>query len=197
MGDIVRAMKVRYPNLRLVFLSSRIYAGYASTALNPEPYAHESGFAVKWLIEAQINQMAGGPPHAIAGNLDYGSVAPWVGWGPYLWADGLMARSDGLIWECADLSQNDGTHPSASGVAKVGLMLLAFMLDSEYASPWFRAGPGGPCPPDWNEDGLVNSQDFFDFLGDFFAGSADFNNNGETNSADFFDFVRALVAGCP
>ena len=34
----------RYTSLRLVYLSSRTYGGYAVTGLNPEPAAYDSGY---------------------------------------------------------------------------------------------------------------------------------------------------------
>jgi uncharacterized membrane protein (DUF441 family) len=52
------------------------------------------------------------------------------------------------------------------------------------------------CPCDWNFDGVVNSQDFFDFLNAFFQGNADFNHDGVTNSQDFFDFLNCFFEGC-
>src|SRR5690606_39515457 len=51
---ILREAKRRYPNLRIVYLSSRTYAGYAVRDLNPEPFAYESAFAVRGLIQEQI-----------------------------------------------------------------------------------------------------------------------------------------------
>jgi uncharacterized protein (TIGR03437 family) len=135
---IVLSLKQRFPNLRLVYLSSRIYGGYASTTLNPEPHAYESGFAVKWLIEDQIS---GDPALAV----DSGRV-PWLGWGPYLWADGTRSRYDGLSWVCEDLAE-DGTHPSATGRMKVARILLDFLKTDSTARPWFaRENPPGEVP---------------------------------------------------
>lgn len=52
------------------------------------------------------------------------------------------------------------------------------------------------CRADFNCDGSANSQDFFDFLGAFFAGTADFNADGRVDSQDFFDFLGVFFVGC-
>ncbi len=56
--------------------------------------------------------------------------------------------------------------------------------------------PGSASSLDQNGDLVINSQDFFEFITDFFAASADFNADGVTNSQDFFDFLSAFFAGC-
>jgi len=140
LGQIVRAIKVRYPNTQQVFVTSRTYAGYATSTLNPEPYAYESGFAVKWLIQAQIDQMERGTiVDTRAGDLNYNSAAPWIAWGPYPWAAGMTPRSDGLTWDRTDFG-SDGTHPSTSGRAKVGALLLNFFKSSAVTKCWFVQG---------------------------------------------------------
>ena len=127
-------LKEKFPNLRIVYLSSRIYGGYATTMLNPEPYAYEEAFAMRWLIQDQI---AGKP------ELNYdparGPVrSPLLLWGPYLWADGETQRkADGLTYTRADLSPNDGTHPTDSARAKVAKLLLNFFKTDPTAKSWF------------------------------------------------------------
>src|SRR5262249_10408487 len=46
-----------FPNLRVVYLSSRIYGGYNIVGIrrvNPEPFAYETAFSVRWVIQDQI-----------------------------------------------------------------------------------------------------------------------------------------------
>ncbi len=123
--------KKQFPNLKIAYLSSRTYAGYANSEKNPEPFAYYSGWSVKRLIEDQIS---GDPTLAFTGG---NAPAPWLAWGPYLWADGLNPRSDGLIWECQDY-KDDGTHPSPAGQEKVALLLLDFFQNDPTTRPWFN-----------------------------------------------------------
>lgn len=126
---IVRNATQRYPQLRQVFLSPRTYAGYATTTLNPEPYAFETAFADRALIMRSVAAPA---------------ARPWIGWGPYLWTDGTRGRADGFVWTCED-GAPDGTHPSRSGQQKVAQLLLTFFDTSPFTT-WYR-GLGGVTPP--------------------------------------------------
>jgi hypothetical protein len=98
---MMETMLTLFPNLKMVYFSSRVYGGYSNgvgSPDNPEPYAYEVGFAVKWAIQDQLNGNA---------NLNYNPalgpvVAPWMSWGTYYWSNGLLGRSDGLVWDCED-----------------------------------------------------------------------------------------------
>jgi hypothetical protein len=133
LAKIVQIFPSRFPNCKMVYLSSRTYGGYAKTPLNPEPYAYESGFSAKWLIEQQIK----GEP-----SLNYdpkkGAVkAPWLSWGPYLWANGSTKRADGFSYSPEDFSPSDGTHQSNLGTEKVGKLMLDFFKSDNTTKPWF------------------------------------------------------------
>lgn len=179
LGDILRYLKCcklnpdhtssgipRYPNLKQVFLASRTYGGYANatsngnTCLNPEPFAYELGFAVQTAVVGQIS--APEEPLPYIGAVDYKADgtghAPWVDWGPYLWAYGESPRNlDHLNW-CKGQGDNlcpstqrdvidgdlndpvdywgDYTHPAGPGVKKVADQLVSFIKLSPWVTPW-------------------------------------------------------------
>ncbi len=124
---VLHNARALFPNLRIVYLGSRTYGGYAQGNLNPEPYAYESAFAVRWLIQRQIK----GDPELAE------SKCPLLLWGPYLWAEGAKGRKlDKLVWERSDFG-GDGVHPSESGRQKVANLLLDFLTTDPLAKPWF------------------------------------------------------------
>ena len=122
---IIRIMRARYPNVRIVYLSSRTYGGYAITGLNPEPAAYDSAYAVRGIIQERIQGKLKGA---------------FLLWGPYLWTDGTAGRSDGLVWTCEDVEE-DGTHPSKSGVQKVVTLLTTFFKTDTTARRWYVGRP--------------------------------------------------------
>ena len=126
--SIVGILRTNFPQLKLVYVCSRTYGGYSESDLSPEPIAYESGFAVKWLIEERISDPS--PDRSM----------PWVSWGPYLWADGMTPRSDGLIWERSDF-EGDGVHISAQGALKVATKLFEFFESDPSAQSWFFSQP--------------------------------------------------------
>lgn len=150
LAQVLRNLKAAYPNLAVAYLSSRIYGGYGSgevaSSLTREPFAYENGYGVKWTIEDQIMR-----PEEAGLNADPGRgpvKAPWIAWGPYLWADGLgpdgavggvPGRSDGLEWACHHFAE-DGIHPSELGAAQVGRLLLEHLRAEPTAQPWFQSG---------------------------------------------------------
>lgn len=133
MVTILNRLKETFPNLRIAYLSSRIYAGYAKSALNPEPYAYESAFTVRWLIQDQIK----GEPWLNYDPQKGAAKSPLLLWGPYLWADGENGRKiDSLVWKPEDYA-GDGTHPGNIGREKVAELLLGFMKTDPTAKVWF------------------------------------------------------------
>jgi hypothetical protein len=132
LARIVQLLPERFPNVKLAYLSSRTYGGYARTPLNPEPYAYESGFSVKWLIEQQIKGDAVLNYDPAKGRVR----APWLSWGPYLWANGTTKRADGFSYDPGDFGE-DGTHQSPSGQRKVGGLLLQFFKSDSTTKGWF------------------------------------------------------------
>ena len=138
----IQRMKENFPNLKLLYISSHAYGGYAgelsdNADLAGEPAAYYGGFAVKWVVEDQI---MGSP------ELDYNggdANAPWISWGPYFWADGIHPRpGDGLNWVCEDYEPDGGGfHLSETGKEKESDMMIDFFYNNSSTLKWFRNGP--------------------------------------------------------
>lgn len=212
--NAVQALLVEYPNIKILYVSGFPYGGYADSMkalyhVIKEPSSYHQNFAVKTLI---TNQISGDP------DLRYkapGKMAPFMVWGPYLWADGNNPRSDGLTWNCEAEFATDGGgyHLTNEGKDKLANILLNFFRTDTLSEGWFMDGPkwvscgpgrygsGKPIIP---EDQIITQNDFViypnpsngQFYVDFissFAGSIDVkvvNNIGEVVYTDRFESVE-------
>jgi hypothetical protein len=136
--SIAQNLHSKFPNLTLAFYSSGFYSGYDNGNPHPgspEPYSYESAFAVRGMIEDQLNGLP-----AMNYNPANGPVmAPWVAWANYDWANGLYARSDRLTWSCQDFTATDLHNSDPEGREKTTNMLLNFFRSDDATVPWFLA----------------------------------------------------------
>ena len=139
-------LKIKYPNLKLLYLTSRCYGGWSCTAAAAsyrESVAYEEGFSVKWLIESQIaktdSQLDFSIPNA---------KAPWLAWGPYLWDPSWPQN-----W-----FEEDGTHPCAPGETAVAKRWLDFLMLDSTSRSWFRDNVAPATPANLSAKVMTSSQ---------------------------------------
>ena len=125
--QIVAVLSERFVNLELCYLSDRVFGKYSGA----EPKAYEDGFAIKWLIERQIEG---------SGALSAPTI-PTLLWGPYLWADGPNPNALGTRWCRSDCEPEHSGHPSPSGEAKVAGLLASFLAADSSARSWYLRQP--------------------------------------------------------
>lgn len=145
LDQVIAIAEERFENLAVVYLSSRSYGGYykldqegdeipGKVSGSPEPFAYETAFSVKWLIQDQIDAL--GEP---------GYDRPFLTWGPYLWAnrDDPRVCLDGTEfagYERDDL-EADAKHPSLAGEEKIARLLHGFFRSDNLARSWYLGAP--------------------------------------------------------
>lgn len=156
----LNSMWVQYPNLKIVYVASPYYGGYADPTFEiyksiHEPGAYRCGFGYKWAMEAQIT----GDP-----NFKYmapGKVMPYMIWGPYTWTDGIKPRDyDSLYWNCEEDFSFDGGgfHLNGAGKDKLAHIWNDFFKTDTLSEIWYNDGPKwGSCGDGRAADGSIFS----------------------------------------
>jgi hypothetical protein len=124
-GLLSQKIGSEFPSVQAVFHTSRIYGGYVADnkqAARGEPISYEGGFATNAVIEKyQRGELPG---------------SPWMGWGPYIWANGTTPNGSGIFWDRSDFQGTNGEnqHPSVNGSTKVADALHNFFMQFD----WYR-----------------------------------------------------------
>ncbi len=107
-----------YPNLRIAYLTTdgfRHFTGF-------EPHVWQEAFAVKWLIEAQIEGKEG---TAFQDAPDRPRRLPWLSWGLYIWDN---------TWDRSYFT--DGVHPAAKARQIFVTACMKHLRADSVAQPW-------------------------------------------------------------
>lgn len=133
----IQKMKIRYPNLKFVYLTGRHTTAYMPADAkdkHQEPRGYLNGWGCKFIIDRQI---AGDPELTYKGE---NAKAPMILWGPYFWTQGETPRKDGYTF-LKSMVNNDGVHPNEAGKIKVAKDLVDFWKTDEISQLWFLENP--------------------------------------------------------
>ena len=134
MRTLLVTMKQKFPNLKIVYLSGRAFSGYAQAAANEVgkgllyPRDYYNGWAMKWMVEKQINNESG---YTL-------SEIPFITMSTYLWSRGAQPRNDGFFLDCILDVGADGLHLTAAGEQKTGQQLFQFFFSDPSTAGWIR-----------------------------------------------------------
>jgi len=119
-----------------------------------------------------------------------------------------LARWDGTLFQALGDGVNDTVRDLAvyspgpdqrSLLVAAGDFITSPALDS-YLAAWDGcAGATDTCPADIDGNGLLDADDFFDYLDLFASGDpgANFDDDPALDANDFFAFLSEFAAGCP
>lgn len=139
----INKSKEYFPNLKIMYVSSRHWGGYADTTLTEyyslaEPASYQNSWTVKWLIEEQINntnpllQYKGANPKS-----------PYLLWGPNFWCDGNLKRAwDDKKYVCLlSFDLDDGYHLSDQQDSKDALDIEDVMYFGDVGKQFMKNSP--------------------------------------------------------
>lgn len=123
-GDVIRAHRERYPQLKAIFLVPIPPTMYADD--HPEPYCRLQHVVLKSVLAAQIHQVLTNEVDAVAGDLSPTTTAA-IDWAVYWGTNSDWPRS---------YFEDDGFHPSRAGEAYAAGLMLTFLKTGTYTEPW-------------------------------------------------------------
>lgn len=128
---ILKKYLVKYPETKLIYLSSPRYSGLSKDPNYQEPQSYEVGFAVRELINRQER-----------GDLVFrDSVTvlrsePALLWGPYLWSS--STSGSGQFTYSADNYAEDGLSLTVQGKQRFAVDLFDFWSSYDFSKSWFN-----------------------------------------------------------